>query len=109
MTFSLALWLPIQLTGYNFISHIVYILWLYSIVDVTFISDIAIMLWACGMQTQFVCIFTHALMVRGWYFISICSSSASYVMYNVYNQTVTKLFIQSGQLYAGNCQCYGEF
>ena len=38
----------------------------------------------------------HALMVRGWYFVSLSSSSVGQVMYNVYNQTVTQLFIQSG-------------
>ena len=79
-----------------------------SIVDVTFISDIAsvVGLW----HANSICVYMHACTHgQGWYFISICSSSVGYVMHNVYNQTVTKLFIQSGQLYVGNCQCYGEF
>ena len=40
-----------------------------------------LVLWACGMQTKSMCM--HALMVRDWYFISLCSSSAGHVMYNV--------------------------
>ena len=52
-----------------------------SIVDVTVISNIASV--ACRMQTKSMCTCVHGLMVRGSYFISLCSSSAGHVMYDV--------------------------
>ena len=45
-----------------------------------------IVLWACGMQAEFVCIYAQ-LIIRGWYLSRLCSSNAGLMMWNVQNRT----------------------
>ena len=52
------------------------------------------------MQTKFMCIGMYACTHgQGVIFISLSSSNAGHMMYDVWNQTVTQLCIQSDQLY----------